>query len=156
MEKTPVGFALEKLNIPHEVFTHSDPVHSLEEAASQRGQRPSQIVRSILFRVGEAEFVLGLVAGPAQISWKALRKYLGQSRLTLATEEEVLVTTGYQVGAVGPLGLLKPVRVLVEAQVLNEAEISIGSGIRNVAILLKSQDLIRALDAPEIVRLVEL
>ncbi|MCC6259711.1 MAG: YbaK/EbsC family protein [Anaerolineales bacterium] len=153
MEKPPVSLALEKLNIPHRVFIHQTSIRSLEEAANARNQRPSQIVRSILFRVGENDYVMALVAGPQQISWKALRKYLGQSRLTLATEEEVLSVTGYRVGAVGPLGLPQPLRVLVEAGVLDEAEISIGSGMPNTAVVLASQDLLRALNNPEVVQL---
>jgi len=161
MTKPPISIILEELNIPHTVFHHENSVHSFEQAASDRGQRPSQVVRSILFRVGEDDYVMALVAGPKQISWKALRKYLGQSRLTMATEEEVLTVTGYRVGTVGPLGLLtssskgKQVRVLIEASMLDEEEISIGSGMPNTAVILKSQDLIQALKKPEVVKLIE-
>jgi Cys-tRNA(Pro) deacylase len=153
MEKPPVSIALEELNIPHKIFRHEKPVNSFEQAAKDRNQRPSQVVRSILFRVGEDEFVMVLVAGSAQISWKLLRKYLNQSRLTMATEEEVLAVTGYRVGTVGPLALLKQVRVLIEANVMNEEEISIGSGMPNTAIILKSVDLSKALVDAEIVNL---
>lgn len=154
MEQPPISIALEKINIPHTVFLHEKPVHSFEQAAADRGQRPSQIIRSILFRVGEDEYVMALVAGPSQISWKLLRKYLAQSRLTMATEDEVLSVTGYRIGAVGPFGLLKQVRVLVEAGVLLEEEISIGSGMRDRAVILKSADLIRALENAEVVKLI--
>jgi len=154
MEKPPVSIALEKLNIPHRVFHHEKPVHSFEQAAEDRGQRPSQIIRSILFRVGEDDYLMALVAGPKQISWKILRKYLGQSRLTMATEEEVLAVTGYRIGTVGPFGLLRQVRVLVEAGVMIEEEISIGSGMRDRAIILKSADLICALGDVEVVQLI--
>lgn len=155
METPPVSLALEKLNIPHRVFRHETPVDSLEKAASDRGQRPSQIVRTILFRVSEEEFALVLVAGPGQISWKLLRKILGKSRITMATEEEVLAVTGYRPGTVGPFGLLKPVRVMVEAGVLQEEELSIGSGMRDTAVILKSADLYRALGDVEVVELFE-
>jgi Cys-tRNA(Pro) deacylase len=155
MEKPPVSIALEKINIPHTVFQHTQPVHSFEEAAEARQQRAGQIIRSILFRVGEDDYVMALVAGPAQVSWKLLRKYLGQSRLTMATEEEVLSVTGYRVGTVGPFGLPRPLRVLVESGVMNEDEVSIGSGMRDHAVILKTADLIRALKDPEVVSLLE-
>lgn len=155
MEKSPISIVLEKMQVPHTVFQHERPVNSFEEAAEARGQRPSQIIRSILFRVGDGDFVMALVAGPAQISWKLLRKYLGQSRLTMATEEEVLSVTGYRIGTVGPFGLLKQVRVLVEAGVMNEEEISIGSGARDKAVILKSQHLVDALKDAEIVHLLD-
>jgi Cys-tRNA(Pro)/Cys-tRNA(Cys) deacylase len=103
-EQPPVSLALELLNIPHRVFVHPGPVDSLEQAARERGQRPEQVVRSILFRTAEDEYLMALVAGPAQISWKALRAFLGQSRLTMANEQEVLAVTGYPIGAVSPFG----------------------------------------------------
>ena len=156
MEQPPVSIALEKMNIPHTVFHHEKPVNSFEQAASDRGQKPSQIIRSILFRVGEDDYLMALVAGPAQISWKLLRKYLGQSRLTMATEDEVLSVTGYRIGTVGPFGLQKQVRVLVEAGVLREEEISIGSGMRDMAVVLKSQDLLHALKNAEVVNLLSI
>src|SRR6188508_146007 len=104
-DEPPVSQALNTLHIPHQVFTHPGPVNSLEQAAAERGQQPQQVVRSLLFRLGEGDFAMVLMAGPAQVSWKALRKYFGQSRLTTATEEEVLAVTGYTRGAVAPFGL---------------------------------------------------
>jgi len=154
-ETPPVSLALQALGIPHRVFIHTEPIHSLEEAARQRGQRPSQVVRSILFRVGQDEFMLALMAGPAQISWKTLRRHLGQSRLTMATEDEVLAVTGYRTGTVGPFGLARPLKVLIDPSVLAEEEISIGSGMRGVAVILKSADLQRGLPNGEVVSLTE-
>ena len=150
----PVSIALEKLGIPHRVFRHAGQVTSLEQAAQERGQRPEQVVRSIVFRIGEGEFIMALVAGPAQISWKKLRQHLGQSRLTMASEDEVLEVTGYRIGTVSPFGLARPLKVLIDPSVLKEEEISIGSGIRNIGIILKSADLQRGLNDAEIVQLV--
>jgi Cys-tRNA(Pro)/Cys-tRNA(Cys) deacylase len=154
-ENPPVSIALEELGVPHKIFRHENPVTSFEQAASDRGQRASQIVRSILFRIAEDEFIMALVAGSAQISWKVLRKYLGRSRITMATEDEVFAVTGYRVGAVGPFGLLNQLKVLIDASVMGEEEVSIGSGIRNTAIILKSADLRHALKDVDIVSLTE-
>jgi Cys-tRNA(Pro) deacylase len=154
-DSPPVSLELEKLGIPHRIFRHAGKVTSLEQAARERGQRPEQIVRSILFRTGEDEYLMALVAGPAQISWKALRAYLGQSRLTMANEAEVLAVTGYPIGAVSPFGTARSLRVLVDASVFAEDEISIGSGIRGTTVILKSKDLKRALGEVEMVKLLE-
>ena len=153
--KPPASIALEKLNIPHQVFRHEKQLESIEQAASDRNQRPDQIVRSILFQIRPEEFVMVLVAGPAQVDWKKLRQLVGRSRIRMATEEDVLAVTGYRVGTVSPFGLKNPVKVLIDASVLNEEEISTGSGVRNTAIILKSADLRRALVEAEIVLLTE-
>lgn len=155
METPPASIALERTGVPHALFHHAGSLESFEQAARERNQRPAQVVRSILFRVREDEFALVLVAGPEQISWKALRKILGRSRISLATEDEVLAVTGYRIGTVSPFGMANPVRVLVEAGVFEEEEVSIGSGVRNTAIILKSADLRRALGDVEVVELFE-
>ncbi|MCB0118930.1 MAG: YbaK/EbsC family protein, partial [Anaerolineales bacterium] len=63
--------------------------------------------------------------------------------------------TGYKIGTVGPFGLLKQARVLIEAGVLKEEEVSIGSGMRDTAVILKSADLRLALKDAEVVSLTE-
>jgi Cys-tRNA(Pro)/Cys-tRNA(Cys) deacylase len=155
MEQPPISLILENRGIPHTVFRHERPVTSFEQAAQERDQRPSQIVRSILFRVKNGEYAMVLMAGQAQVSWKILRKILGRPRISMATEEEVLEVTGYRVGTVGPFGLRKQVRVLMDAGVLSEEEVSIGSGMRDRAIILKSADLKKALGNVEVVDLIE-
>jgi Cys-tRNA(Pro) deacylase len=147
---TNVSKYLESKNIPHRVFRHPGPIHSLEQAARERGQAPDQVVRSIVFRTGREDFVMVLVAGPDQVSWPALRMYLGLSRLTMATKEEVLQVTGYETGAVSPFGLPAPMRILVDEAVFAPAEISIGSGERGTTIILARQAMMDALGAVEI------
>ena len=153
--KPPASLALDSLGIEHRVFLHDKPVSSFEQAASDRNQRPEQIVRSILFQIRPEEFLMVLMAGPAQIDWKSLRQLVKRSRVRMATEEEVLEVTGYRIGTVSPFGLKRQIRVLIDASVLKEEEISIGSGIRNVAIIMKSTDVRRALGDVEIVQLAE-
>jgi Cys-tRNA(Pro) deacylase len=155
MEKPPASIALEELNISHRVFQHEKPLHSFEQAAAERSQRPEQIVRSILFQIRPEEFVMVLVAGRDQVDWRKLRQLVGRSRIRMATEEEVLHVTGYRVGTVSPFGLKNQVRVLIDESVLREEEVSLGSGARQMAIIMKSADLRRVLGDSEIVSLLE-
>ena len=155
MDKPPASIALEKLDIPHRIFRHETPVMSFEQAASDRNQRPEQIVRSILFQVRPEEFWMVLMAGRDQVDWRKLRQLVKRSRVRMASEEEVLEVTGYRVGTVSPFGLRNPVKILIDTTVLKEEEISIGSGVRNMAIILKSADLRHALGDVEIVSLGE-
>ena len=143
---TPVAAVLTELGIPHREFRHPGPVTSLAQAADERGQRPEQVVRSLLFRLSEDDFVMVLVAGPGQVAWPLLRRHLVQSRLTTASKEEVAAVTGYQIGAVSPFGLNQPVRVLVDEGVLQPEEVSIGSGVRGTTVILKTADLKTALE----------
>lgn len=155
-DQPPASIALEKINIPHRVFRHETSVTSFEQAAADRNQRPEQIVRSILFQVRPAEFLMVLVAGPDQIDWRKLRQLVKRSRVRMATEEEVLEVTGYRIGTVSPFGLKNPIKIVIDSSVLKEEEISIGSGVRSVAIIMKSADMRRALADSEVVALLEM
>lgn len=150
---TPVSLALAQMNIPHREFRHPGPVRSLDQAAAERGQQPEQVIRSILFRLSADEFVMVLMAGPQQIDWKALRRYLGEKRLTTASEEEVRRVTSYERGAVAPFGLPAPLRILADESIFTPEELSLGSGVRGTAIILSSADLRRALGDVEVVKL---
>jgi len=153
--KPPASIALDHIGIPHRIFHHETPVTSFEQAASDRNQRPEQIVRSILFQVKPGEFVMVLMAGPDQVDWKKFRQLVKRSRVRMATEEEVLEVTGYRIGTVSPFGVKSQIRVLLDASVLREEEISIGSGVRNTAIIMKSEEVRKALGDVEIVELSE-
>ncbi len=153
-EMTPVGRALQALGIPFEEFRHAGPVNSLEQAAEERGQRPEQVVRSILFRLAQDDYLIVLVGGPKQIDWKRLRSTVGQSRMTMARPDEVLSVTGYEIGAVAPFALPRPVRVLLDESVMAEEVVSLGSGVRGTAIILTTADLARALGDVERVSVV--
>jgi Cys-tRNA(Pro) deacylase len=155
MKTPPASIALDILNIPHTIFHHEGSVESYEQAAQERNQHVGQVVKSILFRVRENEFALVLVAGPQPISWKILRKVLGRSRISTATAEEVLKVTGYKVGTVSPFGVQNPVRVIIEANVLKEEIVSTGSGVRNTAIIIKTEDLRRVLHDADVIELLD-
>ena len=147
---TPVTRALDARCLPYRLFHHPGPVNSLAQAALERNQQPEQVVRSIVFRISEEQFVMVLMAGPAQISWPRLRTALGVSRLSMASEVEVLEATGYPLGAVSPFGLPTPMRILVDRGVLKPEFISLGSGLRGLAIIMKSKDVLKGLGEVEI------
>jgi Cys-tRNA(Pro)/Cys-tRNA(Cys) deacylase len=147
---TPATQALDLLAIPYSLFKHDHPPESLEQAALERNQAPEQVIRSILFRYDKDKFFLALMAGPGQLSWRKLRLHLGVSRISMATEGEVMEVTGYAVGTVSPFGLPYPTRILADGSVFQFEEVSLGSGIRGTAIIMKSDDIHRALRKIEI------
>ena len=151
MTKTPpVSLALTAQNAPHQVFIHEKPFKGMAEAADAREQEISQLIRSILFRVGEDDFILVLIAGPTQLSWSALRAHLGQSRMTMASKDEVKSVTGYPIGTVAPFGLARPLRLLADESVFAHDEISFGSGQHGTAIIMRTDEFKKVLGEVEI------
>jgi Cys-tRNA(Pro) deacylase len=148
-DSTPVSLHLDSQKISYRLFTHASVITSLEQAAQERGQHPDQVIRSIVFRVKD-EYVMVLMAGARQVSWATLRKYFNQSRLTMAKEEELLQVTGYEVGAVSPFALARPMRILADESIFIHDETSIGSGVRGTTIIMKRDDLKKALGKVEL------
>lgn len=148
---TPAIDELRARQIPHRVFQHAGPVTSLEQAAAERSQQPEQVVRSIVFRLSEDDFIMVLMAGPGQVPWKFLRRFTGQSRLTMATEEELLRVTGCVPGTVSPFGLPQPMRVLVESHILDQPEVSLGAGVRGVAVIMNPQVMVDSISNVEVI-----
>jgi Cys-tRNA(Pro)/Cys-tRNA(Cys) deacylase len=72
---SPVTIDLDSRNIPFRQFTHPGQLHSLQQAAEERGQRPEQVIHSILFRLSSNQFVMELTPGSKRISWPALRQH---------------------------------------------------------------------------------
>lgn len=149
MTSTTVTLALDALDIPYRIHVHKTPLRSLEQAAQERGLVPEQIVRSLVFRLENERYIMVLMPGPSKVDWPKLRRHLGLSRMTTATEDEVLEFTGYETGAVSPIGLSNPIRILADRSILEQDTISIGAGIRNMGIILKRDALMGAIQ-PEV------
>jgi Cys-tRNA(Pro) deacylase len=145
---TPAGQALLELGIPFQEFIHKGPLASLAQAAAERDQSTDQVIRSLLFRVKEGVYMMALVAGEAKVSWKALRKYYKQNRLSMPGPEEVLQITGYEIGSVTPFGMKASMDILIDTSVTRQREVSMGSGVRGTGIILQVNDLLKALDFP--------
>ena len=90
---------------------------STAETAARAVSAPlGSIVKSLIF-LADGEPLLVLVAGDRRADVKRLRGELGLSkkRMRIASPEEVLARTGFEVGGVPPVGHQAPLRTLVDA-----------------------------------------
>lgn len=141
---TPALYALQRSGIPHEIVRHG-PVRSAAEAAAARGLPLAALAKTIVVRRERGEYLLVLVPGDRQINWRKLRRRLGVRRLTLPDAGEAKAVTGYERGAITPLGL--PLPVYADARLLSQPVITIGAGEHNVAIKIAPGPLLEYLQA---------
>src|SRR6478609_6487979 len=95
--------ALEASGIDFTITRHG-PVGSLEEAAEARGIDPANIVKTLVVRRGDEDYLFVLVPGDRTISWPRLRTLLGVSRLSMPDKEVAREVTGYERGTITPFG----------------------------------------------------
>jgi Cys-tRNA(Pro)/Cys-tRNA(Cys) deacylase len=142
---SPAEEHIRQLGIPYRLHRHDHPVRSLAQAAEERGLRQEQIVRSLVFRLEDGSFILVLMPGPSQVAWSKLRHFLGVSRITTADADDVVRATGYRPGTVSPFGLAQPLRLLADERLRELDDVSVGAGIQDAGLILRSSDLIAAL-----------
>jgi Cys-tRNA(Pro) deacylase len=142
---TPALAAAEALGVPHRVIRHG-PVRSLAEAARARGVTPADVVKTMVVRRGEDDFLFVLVPGDRAISWPKLRRLLGVNRLSMPDAEVARQATGYERGTITPLGSARSWPVVADERVRGR-EITLGAGEHGVALAVSADQILRALNA---------
>ncbi|MBT0993390.1 YbaK/EbsC family protein [Cellulomonas sp. DKR-3] len=137
--------ALAASGLEHVVTRHGR-VGSLAEAAEVRGVQPGDIVKSLVVRRGDDDFLFVLVTGERAISWPKLRALLGVSRLSLPDAETAREVTGYERGTITPFGSLTAWPVVADERVRGH-RVSIGAGAHGVAATVDGDELVRSLGA---------
>ncbi|QIM18096.1 hypothetical protein G7066_04460 [Leucobacter coleopterorum] len=127
-------------------ITRHGQVRSLEDAAQARGVAPSQIIKTLVVRRADDDFLFVLIPGDRQISWPKLRTLLGVTRLSLPNKDVAQEVTGYERGTITPFGSSRAWPVIVDARVTGTA-VSIGAGEHGVAATLAASDIVSVLNA---------
>ena len=139
----PALQAAEASGVSHRVIRHG-PVASLTEAARVRGVTPADVVKTLVVRRADDDFVFVLVPGGRTISWPKLRKLLGVSRLSMPSAEVARQATGYERGTITPFGSSTPWPVIADTRSEGHT-ISLGAGERGVALQVSATEAVTAL-----------
>ncbi len=131
--------AIEMSGVEYRVVEYGE-VTTVEEAANQRDIALTRLLKTMVVRLADGEFILILVPGDRSIDWGKLRRHLGVRRLAFASADEALTATGYVHGAITPLGAGEwP--LIIDETVPGDGELSLGGGLRGVAIHIDAADL---------------
>jgi Cys-tRNA(Pro) deacylase len=136
--------AIEASGMTYRVVRHGH-VSSLAEAAAARGVEPSALLKTIVVRRADDDFLFVLVPGDREIAWPKLRALLGVKRMSMPDAATALAVTGYPRGTITPFGSLRAWPVIVDASATGE--VSLGAGASGVGIVAQVEDVVRALGA---------
>jgi Cys-tRNA(Pro)/Cys-tRNA(Cys) deacylase len=137
--------AVAESGIDYEIVRHGR-VRSLAEAAAARGVEPAAVIKTLVVRRGEDDFVFVLVPGDRTIAWPRLRSLLDVNRLSMPDADVAKAVTGYERGTITPFGSTRDWPVIADERIAGR-EVSIGAGAHGVSARVQGDDLIRALDA---------
>ncbi len=137
IQSSGIQFKLVQTEVP------KDP----QESAEFQGIELSRLLRTIVVRRGENDYVLVLVPGGRRIDWPKLRSHLGVNRLSLPDEEEALGVTGYAKYSITPFGAQNKWPVVADSTIAGVGIVAIGAGKRGANFHIDADQLIDYLDA---------
>lgn len=137
--------ALDAAGVAHLVIRHG-PVKSLAEAAAARGVDPPDVVKTLVVRRADDDYLFVLVPGDRTISWPKLRSLLGVSRLSMPDAGTARAVTGYERGTITPFGSTRAWPVIADERMAGRT-VTLGAGAHGVAVAVAAEDVVRALGA---------
>lgn len=143
---TPALDAIAGMDVEHRVV-RTGQASSAEESAELQGIPLGALLRTIVVRRGEDDYLFVLVPAGRRFDWPKLRGHLGVSRMSLPDADEAQRVTGYVRYTITPFGSTRAWPVIADASVMGQPVVAIGGGARGVNLHLAPDDLVRALDA---------
>jgi prolyl-tRNA editing enzyme YbaK/EbsC (Cys-tRNA(Pro) deacylase) len=127
-----------------------DSTRTAPEAAAAVGCEVGAIVKSLVFRIGD-EAVLALVSGSNRADEALLEAGFG-APVERADADFVRAATGYAIGGVPPIGHPRPLRTLVDEDLLRHPVVWGAAGTPRSVFPMEPQELAR-LTGGEVVKL---
>jgi len=143
---TPAIDALLASGVPHRVV-RTEPAGSAEESAALQGIPLAALLRTIVVRRGDDDYLFVLVPAGRRFDWPKLRTHLSVSRLSLPDADEARAVTGYERYTITPFGSNRAWPVIADASIRDLPIAAIGGGARGVNVHLRPADLIAATGA---------
>jgi Cys-tRNA(Pro) deacylase len=120
---------------------------SAAESAELQGIALGALLRTIVVRRGDDDYLFVLVPADRRFDWGKLRAHLGVRRLTLPDAEEARQATGYERYTITPFGAIRAWPVVLDASAAAYERVSVGGGAFGVNLHLAPGELVRALGA---------
>jgi Cys-tRNA(Pro) deacylase len=143
---TPALEAITAAGIAHRVV-RTERASSAEESARLQGIETRQLLRTIVVRRGDGDYLFVLVPAGRRFDWSKLRELLGVRRMTLPDAGEARDVTGYERYTITPFGSTTAWPVITDAAIVDEPVVAIGGGGFGINLHLAPADLIAGLGA---------
>src|ERR671920_1650795 len=114
LPSTPALDAIASSGVPHRVV-RTERASSAEESARFQGIETHQLLRTIVVRRGDDDYLFVLVPAGRRFDWPKLRDLLGVRRMNLPDAEEARAVTGYERYTITPFGSTRRLPVIVDA-----------------------------------------
>lgn len=133
--------ALESLGISAKVTILTQSARTAQQAADALGTTVSQIIKSLVFMAGEAPLLVE-TSGSNRVDTGKLEKLL-RTPVRRASADEVRQYTGFAIGGVPPVGHARPIKTLIDQDLMQYEEIFAAGGLPEAIFRTTPQDLLK-------------
>lgn len=142
-----VAAALAAAGVDTEVREFGQATRTAQQAADTLGVPVGAIVKSLCF-VADGEPVMVLASGANRVDVDKLRRLLGAAEVRRAAAAEVRDATGYAIGGVPPLAHARPLRMILDRDLLGYAVLWAAAGTPHSVFRLAPSELRALVDGP--------
>ena len=142
----PAHGYLDQLDIP---YAKADFPPEIEKGAASvaraLGYRERQMIKTLIFELDTGERILVMIGGDQNLVSGLLKKVAGSRNIKMASYEAVKEATGYVVGSIPPFSWQpEGFRTFLDASLMNEPVLGVGTGTWGHEILITPENLVRA------------
>ncbi|MBS0321828.1 MAG: YbaK/EbsC family protein [Proteobacteria bacterium] len=134
--------ALVAAGVASTVVEHPVAARTSAEAAAALGCTVAEIAKSLVFRVGDDDAVLVVASGANRVDERKVAAAIG-APIGKADAAFVRTVTGYAIGGIPPLAHARPLRTLIDADLLRFAVVHAAGGTPHAMFGIAPADLIR-------------
>ena len=141
--------ALTRLHIVYTLHRYAhDPRSSSYglEASDALGVPPGRVLKTLIAEV-DGQLTVAVVPVSGTLDLRALAAAAGGKKAAMADPGQAQRASGYVTGGIAPIGLRRPLPVVIDESVLSHVTVFCSAGQRGLEIELAPADLVAAADA---------
>ncbi|MCD6480532.1 YbaK/EbsC family protein [Candidatus Bathyarchaeota archaeon] len=134
---------LREAGVDYRLLEFEGHTMTVEAAERQLGVDRGRIIKSMLYVDDEGRPLLAIVTGDRLVDEVRLAEVCGVERVRRARPKAVRSLTGYEVGALPPLGHRRPIRTIIDSRVMRLEKVYGGGGAINRLLEISPSDIKR-------------
>ncbi len=138
---------LRKEGVDARILVFKNHTTTVESAEKRLGIDRQRIIKSMLFVDEKDAPIIGIVTGDRRVSEKKLMTVFGALSVKIARSGSVKSLTGYEVGALPPVGHKIKIRTVIDPKVLTFEKVYGGGGATNALLEIDPRDIKRLTNA---------
>lgn len=127
--------------IKFQILQFEEHTMTVEAAEKRLGVSRKKIIKSMAFVDEKGELVLAIVGGDKRVSEIKLAEACGARKVKKAHPAFAKAVTGYEVGAMPPVGHRKPIRTFIDREVLVHDKVYGGGGSVRALLEISPRDI---------------